>query len=40
MNSYLDLVETLYDKGYCCLDIIKFIEQDKKIKKRFIFSLF
>ena len=40
MNSCLDLVETLYDKGYCCLDIIKFIEQDKKNKEKDLFLVY
>ena len=40
MKTCNDLVSLLYDKGYSCLDIIKFIEQDKKNKEKDKFLIY
>ena len=35
-----NLVELLYEKAYSCLDIIKYIEQDKKNKDKHLFLVY
>jgi len=40
METCINLVELLYDKGYNCLDIIKYIEQDKKNENKYIFLVY
>ena len=40
MNSCNRFSRNLYDKGYSCLDIIKFIEQHKKNKEKHIFLVY
>ena len=40
MVSCKNLVEMLYNKGYSCIDIIKYIEKDKKNKKKNLFLVY
>jgi len=40
MEECHNLVELLYEKAYSCLDIIKYIEQDKKNKDKHLFLVY
>jgi len=40
METCIDLVEILYNKGFSCLDIINYIEQDKKNINKNLFLVY